>query len=62
VAKRIRGELRRLTLGDFDLYRKTVTLLGKGSKRRLAPVSAELTATVDEYMLTEYPLLGASRR
>lgn len=52
------GEMRALTLGDFDLYRKTVTVLGKGSKRRLVPISAELTATVDEYLLTEYPVLG----
>jgi site-specific recombinase XerD len=29
------GELRGLQLGDFDLYRKTVTVTGKGSKRRL---------------------------
>lgn len=51
------GEMRALTVGDFDLYRKTVTLLGKGSKRRLVPVSSELAATVDEYLLTPYPLL-----
>jgi integrase/recombinase XerC len=51
------GELRGLQLGDFDLYRKTIVVTGKGSKRRLIPVSAELAATVDEYMLTEYPLL-----
>jgi hypothetical protein len=46
-----------ITLGDFDLYRKTITVLGKGQKKRLIPVSAELTTTVDEYMLTAYPLL-----
>ena len=51
------GELRGLQLGDFDLYRKTIVVTGKGSKRRLIPVSAELAATVDEYLLTEYPLL-----
>ena len=51
------GELRGLQLGDFDLYRKTIVVTGKGSKRRLIPVSAELAATVDEYRLTEYPLL-----
>jgi integrase/recombinase XerC len=51
------GELRGLQLGDFDLYRKTIVVTGKGSRRRLIPVSAELAATVDEYMLTEYPLL-----
>jgi integrase len=51
------AELRGLQLGDFDLYRKTVVVTGKGSKRRLIPVSAELAATVDEYMLTAYPLL-----
>jgi integrase/recombinase XerC len=51
------GELRGLQLGDFDLYRKTIVVTGKGSKRRLIPISAELAATVDEYMLTEYPLL-----
>jgi integrase/recombinase XerC len=51
------GELRSLRFGDFDLYRRTVTVLGKGSKRRLIPVSAEVTNTVDEYLLTEYPLL-----
>ena len=51
------GELRELRLGDFDLYRKTVTLLGKGRKRRLVPVSAELAGAVDEYLLTPYPLL-----
>jgi integrase/recombinase XerC len=51
------GELRGIKLGDFDLYRKTLIVLGKGSKRRLIPVSAELTQAVDEYLLTEYPLL-----
>ena len=50
-------ELRGLQLGDYDLYRKTIVVTGKGSKRRLIPISAELAATVDEYMLTEYPLL-----
>lgn len=53
-----KGELLNLTLGDFDLYRKTVTVLGKGSKRRLIPISAELARSVDEYLLTEYPILG----
>ena len=56
------GELRGLRLGDFDLYRKTIVVTGKGSKRRLIPVSTELSATVDEYMLTEYPLLDAPAR
>jgi integrase/recombinase XerC len=51
------GELRGLRLGDFDLYRKTIVVTGKASKRRLIPVSTELSATVDEYMLTEYPIL-----
>lgn len=45
-------------LGAFDLARKTVTVLGKGKKRRLIPISVELAATVDEYMLTPYPVLG----
>ena len=48
-----------LQLGDFDLYRKTVTVLGKGAQ---APADPDLGRarqhTVDEYMLTEYPLLG----
>lgn len=35
-------------------------MLGKGRKKRLIPVSAELTNTVDEYMLTAYPLLERS--
>lgn len=52
------GEARALTLGDFDLYRKTVTVLGKGSRRRLIPISLELAATVDEYLLTPYPVVG----
>ena len=51
------GELRSLQLGDFDLYRKTIVVTGKGAKRRLIPISAELAATVDEYLLTEYPLI-----
>ena len=46
-----------LQLGDFDLYRKTIVVTGKGSKRRPIPISPELVATVDEYLLTEYPLL-----
>jgi integrase len=50
------GELLGLQLGDFDLYRKAMTL-GKGSKKRLSPISAELVATVDESLLTEHPLL-----
>ena len=36
---------------------RAVGVLGKGGKRRLIPVSAALTATVDEYMLTPYPTL-----
>src|SRR5262245_52945921 len=52
-----KGELRALQLGDFDLFRKTLTVTGKGSKRRLIPLSAELANTVDEYLLTPYPLL-----
>jgi integrase/recombinase XerC len=51
------GELRGLRLGDFDLYRKTIVVTGKGSKRRLIPISTELSATVDEYLLTPYPIL-----
>ncbi len=51
------GELRGITLGDFDLYRKTLRVTGKGRKSRLIPISGELVNTVDEYMLTEYPLL-----
>ena len=31
------GELRGLQLGDFDLYRKTIVVTGKGSKRRSSP-------------------------
>ena len=51
------GELRGITLGDFDLFRKTLRVTGKGGKSRLIPISGELVNTVDEYMLTEYPLL-----
>ena len=43
------GELRALKVGDFDLYRRTVTVLGKGSKRRLIPVSSEVTNALDEH-------------
>ena len=32
----------------------------RGSKRRLIPISAELVATVDEYLLTEYPAARAA--
>lgn len=49
------AELRGLRLGDFDLYRKTVTVEGKGRKQRLVPISRELAAAVDEYLLTPYP-------
>jgi integrase/recombinase XerD len=51
------GELRGIQLEDFDLYRRVVTVLGKGSKQRLIPITPELVATVDEYLLTPYPLL-----
>lgn len=51
------AELRGLTVGDFDLFRKTVTVLGKGRKPRLIPISADLVTTVDEYLLTPYPIL-----
>ena len=46
-----------MRLGDFDLYRRAVTVLGKGNKRRQIPISIELVNTVDEYLLTEYPVL-----
>jgi site-specific recombinase XerD len=52
------GELRGIRLGDFDLYRKTVAVTGKGNKRRIVPVSAELSHTVDEYLLTPYAVIG----
>ena len=51
------AELRGMRLGDFDLYRRAVTVLGKGNKRRQIPISIELVNTVDEYLLTEYPVL-----
>ena len=35
------GEMRGLQLGDFDLYRKTITVLGKGRKKRLIGISPE---------------------
>ena len=49
------GELRAVKLGDFDLFRKTVTLFGKGRKQRIVPISTELSQGVDEYLLTLYP-------
>ena len=51
------AELRGMQLGDFDLYRKAVTVLGKGNKRRRIPISGELVNTVDEHLLTEYPMI-----
>ena len=36
--------LRGMRLGDFDLYDKAVTVLGKGKKRRRIPISPELSA------------------
>jgi site-specific recombinase XerD len=50
-------ELRRLTVGDYDLYRRTITLRGKLNKERVVPISAELVAAVDEHLLTSYPVL-----
>jgi integrase/recombinase XerC len=52
------GELRGIQLEHIDLYRRTVKVLGKGSKQRRIPISEELVRTVDEYLLTPYPLLG----
>ena len=46
-----------MQLGDFDLYRKAVTVLGKGEKPRRMPISGELVDTVDEHLLTEYPVI-----
>ena len=58
-----KGEMLALQLADFDLYRKVVRLQGKGGKERLVPVSAELCAVVDEYLLTPYPMpLGCQPR
>jgi integrase/recombinase XerC len=54
---RPRQRAARIQLEHFDLYRKTLVVTGKGDKQRSIPVPAELTATVDEYLLTEYPLL-----
>jgi integrase/recombinase XerD len=51
------GELRELTLGHFDLYRRAVRLKGKGGKERMVPISVELRDTIDEHLLTAYPLL-----
>ena len=52
------GELRGLHSATSTSTGRRSSSLGKGSKRRLIPISAELAATVDEYILTEYPLLG----
>ena len=52
------GELRALRLGDFDLFRRAVRLVGKGRKERLVPISTELVRVVDEHLLTPYPVLG----
>lgn len=51
------GELRDLTLGHFDLYRKAVRLKGKGGKERIVPVSRELVSAIDEHLLSPYPVL-----
>ena len=51
------AELRGIRLGDFDLYDRAITVLGKGSKRRRIRISIELVNTVDEHLLTGYPVL-----
>ena len=55
------AELRGMQLGDFDLYRKAVTVLGKGNKRRQIPISLELVNTVDEHLLRSTRSSSGSR-
>lgn len=52
------SELCGLQLFHFDLGRKTIVVTGKGSKKRLVPISGELVGIVDEYLLTPYPIFG----
>ena len=51
------SELRGLQLRDYDLYRRHITLRGKGGKERVVGMSSELAAVIDEHLLTPYPVL-----
>ena len=55
------AELRGIKLGDFDLYRKSVTVLGKGRSVGGSRSRPSSSTTVDEHLLTEYPALGGCR-
>ena len=53
------GELVGLDLGDVDRGRRTLRVLGKGSKERVVPYGAPAAAALDRYLALARPVLEA---
>ncbi len=56
------GELVGLNLGDIDLKRGEVRVLGKGRKERVIPVHAAAVQILEAYLERERPILAANGR
>ncbi len=54
------GELASLKVGDVDIERELVTVVGKGDKMRVVPTGAKATAAVAEYLTNRGKLRPAS--
>ena len=54
------GELATLKLGDVDVKRELVTVIGKGDKMRVVPTGAKAAAAVAEYLTNRDKLVPAA--
>jgi integrase/recombinase XerC len=54
------SELTGLDLDDLDLHRRTVRVLGKGSKERVVPVGRPACGAVEDWLAHARPLLARS--
>lgn len=55
-----REELIRLKLGDIDLSRNVIKVLGKGNKERLIPIVESIYAHVKQYLLLRHQVAPSS--
>lgn len=56
-----RSELAYLTLGDVDLDAQTLSVVGKGGRRRLVPIGVKTVAALDRYLRQRGSQRGSDR-